>query len=163
MKNKKTLSLPVCRKLSEMGIEVESRLWHIYAEYYGTTPRSKDGIRDYFVADKDGLLLGDSVKRFATIFPAYQLDELPAVLREIGEKNGWKKYVWTSYKEWNDLYLTHYTDSEEYDPPFGEKCPYAQRHITTEYHFMLICQKFFDSGSLGEGSEAECYILDLIK
>lgn len=66
----KTFSLPVCRKLSEMGIEVASDFWW---KYYPHT---------------DGYVLAYAPEGMSNLnVRAYQLDELPVLLRAISEKN----------------------------------------------------------------------------
>lgn len=71
----KTLSLPVCRKLSEMGIDVQSN--HFYA-------KKVDGSYILYCRPRY-----DSMFDKEDMIPAYSLGELPAVLRAIGEKKNW--------------------------------------------------------------------------
>lgn len=49
----------------------------------------------------------------------------------LGKAMGWKTYTWTSWKGWDEYYLTQETDSEEFDPPFENA--FCQRHITSIY------------------------------
>lgn len=130
----KTLSLPLCRKLSEMGIEVEAeKNWNVYPE----VP----------VVQEKGNFGGSAKDMTPYLFKAYQLDELPAVLRAIGEKKGWK-----------DIRGNEFT-------PGGVRVPVFYKSLSDviEEHFLRICELYAKSGSLGEGSEAERYLIDLIK
>lgn len=134
----KTLSLPVCRKLSEMGIGADSYFW--------------------WNEDDNGTFhLNEYEMSFTESHHAYQLDELPALLRAIGEKKVVSEKAWgfdTCHKgcQWwaNGEGCSH--DLRE-----NERIP------VWLYHFLRICELYAIDGSLGEGSEAERYILDLIK
>lgn len=134
----KTLSLPVCRKLSDMGIEVEAE-----KSYTPNVPRD-DATYQLMEVSQQGRF--NLIRNGYDVIRAYQLDELPAVLREIGEKKGWSQRK-----------LTRHNDS------IGERKLMPKEVPEWEYHWYKICSLYASTGSLGEGSEAERYILDLIK
>lgn len=141
----KTLSLPVCRKLSEMGIEIDSYFYWIesamtsHLRAIGQNPQRPKLIDKY------------SAKRVLSankyLYRAYQLDELPALLRAIGEKNNWN------------------TVCEKCGGARENECVCNRTILIDEwqYHFLRICDLYAIDSSLGEGSEAERYVLELLK
>lgn len=111
----------MCRKLSEMRIEVEAENNWVEFKTFPVKPWQ-------IVTTPDLRLLNHP----ELAIPAYQLDELPAVLRAL--PNGMKRLKTRGKPQYE-----------------------------WELHWENICSMYAQSGSLGEGSEVERYILDLIK
>lgn len=132
-----TISLSLSRKISEL-VKVETDFFHvlekkwagIYREepkwklIYGMPPGNYDG---------DTWLDGE-------IYPAYQLHDLPKVLREINEERSKTGEGWTKW----DMGVNQTVGLDWKD------------------HFLRICELFSQTEQMGEGSEVEKYIESLL-
>lgn len=72
----------------------------------------------------------------------------PEAWQAVGKTEGWKKYVWTSWKGWDDSWITNETDDESYAPPSANA--YCQRHITFVYHMHRMIDALASGKSLEE-------------
>ncbi len=129
----KTLSLSISKKIADLDVNVDSELVYIKP---GQVRRS-------------GELLGRNY------LPAYTLQDLPEVLRAIGEKKGWREDA---------------TASDFIEDALPEKLRGGTLELVgldmktpmTEYHFIEICRLFAETGELGEGSAIEAYLMELL-
>lgn len=71
----------------------------------------------------------------------------------LGKAQGWKSYVWTSWKGYSDLYNKEFTDDESWTP----KTEYSERHITFVYYW----HQFIDH--VAEGKNIDNFFNSLIK
>jgi hypothetical protein len=129
----KTISLSISKKIADLGVNVESDLVYIKTEQ----------------VRRAGELLGRNY------LPAYTLQDLPDVLRAIGEKRGW---------------IEDATAPDFIEDALSEKLcggtfelvgPDLKTPITT-HHFLKICRLFAETGELGEGSAVEKYLMELL-
>jgi hypothetical protein len=77
----------------------------------------------------------------------------PEFWRCLGKAMGWKKYTWTSWKGWNELWTEYPTDDDSYNSPFENA--YCQRHIT----YVMFWHRFIDH--LAEGKDIESFFKNL--
>lgn len=160
---KNTLSLPVCRKLSEMGIEVESYWYYANAEKGQWRLCSKETE----LHSSQSAIHWNILEQDRETFVTYSLSELPALLRAIGEKKG-EKFVSQVYDvvqgvEGKCLYKDAYRVAGP--KPWGgghSLVTFSVRVPFHEYHFLRICELYAIDGSLGEGSEASKYLEGLL-
>lgn len=142
----KTLSLETCRLIDALGVKCETHfVWNL-----STIPDTIWCINALEKLEEGKLFVAKTI-------PAYSLQELFTILPQIGEKLGWKKYVWLSYG--NYRYGSHdnseFTDDGEFIPPTNTDTPHAVRYITSEYYSHQLLDQYLSGGMTAVDKEMQ--------
>lgn len=78
--------------------------------------------------------------------PFWQL----AFWQALGRALGWKKYIWTSYPGYCELWLQIQTDAEEASSPFDHEVQYATRDVTAVWFWHRYLDAVAEEKNLDE-------------